>query len=296
MKFTTHPFERTDLAKLWNFLGEVRQDIHRSHYLHVGDLSWQLFHMLAAHNPSNLINLWRDERNTLIGFALVYPDFGMIDLQIHPSFRLLELETEMLSWAQAQITKNNKCIALYTLVNEHDTFRKTVLESQHYRPMGDWLYMQRSLTLPISSPQVSPTYRVTDMTNIDFTTRAQALGQAFGAQARPQLYQKFMTMPGYSPELDIVTVDSAEQVVSFAMCWIDAISKDGEFEPVGTVPEFQRRGLGKTTLNEGMRRMRERGMENVIVIVDAAEEGACRLYESVGLVPRWKLQLYGKEI
>lgn len=294
MKFSSHAFDISYLPKLYNFLGEVRQAVANSHYLHVGDLCWQVFHMLATHKASDIIQLWHDEQETLLGFVLIYPDFGVFDLQVHPDFRQMELESDMLTWAQSGLRELSDNSTLYSLVNEHDSLRKTILETNNYEKLGDWLYMQRSLASLPPVGHIAPAFRVSDMTEVGFDTRAEALGLAFNAPARPQLYQQFMTAPGYDPQLDIVTVDSRSQAVAFAMCWIDPISKDGEFEPVGTAPEFHRQGLGKATLFEGIRRMKDRDMQSVIVIVDATEVPALRLYESIGFLTRWKLFLYGK--
>jgi mycothiol synthase len=292
LKVISRPFQQKDFALLRHFLGEARQAIRHSHYLHVGDLSWQVFHMLAAHNPSDLMRLWQDEGGTLSGFVLVYPDFGMFDIQVHPHWRDAALEGEMLTWAQSQLSGRSS----YTLVNENDHLAKTLLEAADYKPMGNWLYMGRALDEPIPAPQVPPTFKVSDMTEAAFTPRASALALAFGAEPQPERYKTFMNAPGYDPALDVVAVDASGQVAAFAMCWADPVSKVGEFEPVGTVPDFQRQGLGKAALLEGMRRLCERGMRDVIVIVEAAEEPAQRLYESVGLTPRWTIQLYGKTI
>jgi ribosomal protein S18 acetylase RimI-like enzyme len=297
LKFLSRAFIPDDFPQLNRFLGEVRKDVDHNHYLHVGDLTWQLFHMLNTHRPADLIRVWQDEHGSLVGFVLVYPDFGSFDLQIHPDAKQSDLETEMLAWAQTQIrTINRNCEAHYTLVNEHATLRHTLLESHGYQRLGGWLYMQRSLSELPAAPPIPSAFTLTDMTAVDFTPRADALAAAFGAPSFPERYQRFMSASSYDPELDVVTIAPTDQVASFAMCWIDPISKVGQFEPVGTVPEFQRLGLGKATLIEGMRRLRERGMRDVIVIADAGEEPAVHLYESVGLVPRWKLFLYTRPI
>jgi len=291
------PFAKDDIPEICAFLGDIRQAINHNHYLHVGDLLWQLFHMLADYNPSDMIRLWQDEQGRLLGFALAYPAFGGFELQVHPSFRSLDLEREMFNWVQYQLTLlNPDCPTRYSLVNEHDTLRLNMLEADNYHPLGDWLYMQRSLATLFPTPQVPSAFRISDMTEVDFASRATVLGEAFGTPPRPRLYQQFMNARGYDPTLDIVTVDSSGQAASFAMCWVDPLSKVGQFEPVGTLPQFWRQGLGKATLLEGMRRMRDRGMHNLIVIVEAAEEPAYHLYKSLGLETRWTIRQYGKTL
>lgn len=289
-------FELKHLSELQRFLGEARQHIEHCHYLHVGDITWQVFHMLAAHDPANLLRLVRDEQgqDRLAGFWLIYPDFGMFDIQLLPKFRPTDLEAAMLKEVQTHIIALNSAVsAFYTLVNEHDSSRKTLLASDGFVPAGDWLYMQHTLiTLP--EPVLAPGFKLADMTDTNPESRANALAEAFGGQPRPQHYRKLMQAPGYDAALDLVALAPDGSVAAFAMCWLDPVSLTGQFEPVGTVPEFRGQGLGKMLLLEGLRRMKQHGMNQVIVIVEAAEEPAVHLYSSVGFVPQWKIILYQK--
>ena len=81
--FTSRPYAgQHDLERLSTFLTQARSDIHRAHYLHVGELVWQLFHMQAAFALSEIVHLWEDADGTLIGFVLLYPAFGFFDLEV----------------------------------------------------------------------------------------------------------------------------------------------------------------------------------------------------------------------
>lgn len=82
------------------------------------------------------------------------------------------------------------------------------------------------------------------------------------------------------------------QFAAFAMCWIDQESRVGQFEPVGTAPDFRRKGVARAVLEEGLRRMQAHGAERAMVIVEAEEQAACALYEAVGFEVRWMLQWY----
>jgi ribosomal protein S18 acetylase RimI-like enzyme len=126
--------------------------------------------------------------------------------------------------------------------------------------------------------------------------RASVLAAAFEAPPQPERYRHFMQAPGYVPELDIVAVAPDKRLAAFAMCWVDQNTQVGQFEPVGTAPEFRRQGAGRATLTEGLRRMQQHGAERVIVIVEAAEEAACALYTSVGFERRWSLSWYTKAV
>jgi mycothiol synthase len=56
----------------------------------------------------------------------------------------------------------------------------------------------------------------------------------------------------------------------------------GLFEPVGTHPEFQGRGLGKAVTAEGLRRMQAAGMRRASLGFNPNNGAARALYTSLG--------------
>jgi ribosomal protein S18 acetylase RimI-like enzyme len=118
------------------------------------------------------------------------------------------------------------------------------------------------------------------------------LGLAFEAPPFVDWYQKLMRSPGYDMDLDLVAVAHDGHFGAFAHIWVDRANNVGQFEPVGTAPSDRRLGLAQAVLSEGLRRMQSRGMHSAIVIVEAAEHAACRLYASVGFETAWRLDWY----
>ena len=47
-----------DFARLAHFLSLLRPDALHTYVLHPGDLTWQMFHMLAEYPPASLVQLW----------------------------------------------------------------------------------------------------------------------------------------------------------------------------------------------------------------------------------------------
>jgi mycothiol synthase len=293
MMFTNHPYRHPiDFDRLNTFLSQIRIDIPHSHYLHRGDLTWQLFHMLADYPPTNLIQIWEDAQEHILGFVLLYPPYGFFDLQLHPQQRGTSLEAVMLAWAEEYLPASRS-----TLVNNHDTTRRSLLAEHGYVPQGEWQYLERLLLDPLPMPHLPPGFSVRSLASADeAVARAVVLGAAFGAPPQPERYRQFMHAPGYVHDLDIVAVAPDQSLAAFALCWVDPGNKVGQFEPVGTAPEFRQQGLGQAVLYEGLRRMRQHGAERVIVIVESAEEAACRLYASVGFEHQWNLRLYAKPV
>jgi len=293
MTLTSHPYRHPqDFDRLATFLSHVRTDISHSHYLHVGDLTWQLFHMLADYAPADLIQIWEDAHEYILGFVLLYSAYGFFDLQLNPQQRGSTLEAAMLGWAEQHLPAP---ASHYTLANNHDTARRSLLTQYGYEAQGEWRYVERPLIDPLPLPHLPPGFSIRSVTDDGETVaRAVVLGAAFGAPPQPERYRQLMQAPGYVRNLDIVAVAPDTRFAAFALCWVDQGNKVGQFEPVGTAPDFRHQGLAQAVLYEGLRRMRQQGAEQVIVIVEAAEEAACQLYESVGFQHQWNLTLYVK--
>ena len=71
------------------------------------------------------------------------------------------------------------------------------------------------------------------------------------------------------------------------LCWYDDENRVGEFEPVGTHPDYRRQGLGAAVCLYALRRLQEEGTGQAVVYAGGGEEdeGARALYEGVGFRP-----------
>jgi ribosomal protein S18 acetylase RimI-like enzyme len=95
-------------------------------------------------------------------------------------------------------------------------------------------------------------------------------------------YERLLTLPHYRFEDDLVVEAPDGSLAAFAMAWWDEDARIGEFEPVGTHPDHQRRGLARALLAWGLDRYSERGARVVQVYSDAANPASEALYEAVG--------------
>jgi ribosomal protein S18 acetylase RimI-like enzyme len=300
MPIVSHPYAGpTDFERLRTFLSDARANIDQAHYLHMGDLAWQLFHMLSGFATSDIVHLWEEEPGQVVGFVLVYPSAGFFDLQVAAPYSGGTVEAEMLAWAEMRLASlrppQERNRDYYTLVHESDLARVTLLEGQGYMRGDPWLYLERAQDEAVPAMKLPSGFIVRPVQGEgEATARAAVLGAAFGAPPQPERYRQFMRAPGYTGDLDLVAVAPDGRFAAFAMCWVDTANKVGQFEPVGADPSFRRQGLARAVLLEGLRRMQAHGAERAIVVVEEAEQAARQLYESVGLKPRWKLYLYSK--
>lgn len=86
----------------------------------------------------------------------------------------------------------------------------------------------------------------------------------------------------YRPDLGLCIRTETGDVAAYCICWLDPINKVGLFEPVRTESAYQRRGLGRALLTEGIRRLRAGGAEMLKVNFEQTNESARGLYASVG--------------
>lgn len=107
-----------------------------------------------------------------------------------------------------------------------------------------------------------------------------------------QRFARFMRSPAYNHELDVVAAATDGKIGAFCIVWLDEVNKVGLFEPVGTHPSFQRKGLGAAVLTEGLLRLKARGMRQAMVCTSEDNLPALRLYEKVGFRINYKLMSY----
>ena len=95
-------------------------------------------------------------------------------------------------------------------------------------------------------------------------------------------YRILVAQDHYAPERDIVLEASDGTFAAFAMCWADPVGSIGEFEPVGTHPDHQRRGLGRVIMRHGLRLMRAAGLRDAMVFSLRSNAASEALYRSAG--------------
>jgi mycothiol synthase len=93
-------------------------------------------------------------------------------------------------------------------------------------------------------------------------------------------YGNVQRAPLYRRDLDLVAVAADGELAAFCTLWYDEVTHTAVFEPVGTHPDHQRKGLGRALMTEGLRRVAELGA--TLTTVGAYSEAACALYAAVG--------------
>ena len=86
----------------------------------------------------------------------------------------------------------------------------------------------------------------------------------------------------YAFDRDIVLEAGDGSFAAAAICWADPVGSIGEFEPVGTHPDHQRRGLGRVIMRHGLRLMRAAGLRDALVFSLRSNAPSEALYRAAG--------------
>jgi ribosomal protein S18 acetylase RimI-like enzyme len=283
MSFTARPIEgEDDYQRVRRMLVAATADNER-HYCSVGDLDWWRF---TSNDPDPLgtARLWLDGDEAI---GLVWPGSDRADVLYHPQHR--DLEDAMLDWAEARHREQHageNVIPLFTTYAfDGDAERVARLQRRGYQRTDDcYRYRRRPLDGPVPTPILPEGYTLRHVTGeADLEARVNAHRAAFApSKMTTTKHRAVMTSPTYRPELDLIAVAPDGSFASYCIAWYDEANRIGVFEPVGTDPAFQRRGLGKAVMTEGLRRLQALGARVAYVVTNGDNEGANPLYESLG--------------
>jgi ribosomal protein S18 acetylase RimI-like enzyme len=282
--------DASDIERMEDLLMAGRAVSPHSGYLHVGDLEWRVYYARHGMELADLIHLW-ENAGELCGWCVLGEDG--FDHQVVPPSRGSALEDEIIAWGEQRTLEWRRSQGLdATCVVEtfaDDELRIALLEGRGYEHAGDsGPYFARALDGDLAEPVPPDEFVVRGLRDEDIESRARAHFEAFspGSKMTADYYRAFMRAPSYERELDNVAIAPDGTVAAYAMAWLDPRNLVGEFEPVGTRPAYQQRGLGRAVLLRGLRIMQQRGMREAIVYTNGTNAAAIALYESVGFAVR----------
>jgi GNAT superfamily N-acetyltransferase len=235
----------------------------------------------------NGIFLWETPSGQ-IAAALNPEGQGELYLQTHPAFYTPDLVCEMVEVAEKHLSVSHEKEGHKPRIWVHDyeSVIQEVLARRGYRK-GSWPAdeRQRSLALPLPEARPVEGFTIRSLGEIEeLPARSWSSWRSFHPDAPEaeyigwEWYHCIQQVPLYRRDLDIVAVAPGGEIAAFCTLWYDDVTRTGYFEPVGTAPEYQRRGLGKAVMIEAMRRAKRLGA--TLVTVDGFSEAANALYAS----------------
>ncbi len=233
--------------------------------VHVGNLAWRLASVNLA-RPYDDIGLWSKRDGQVIAIALVYDSYP-IDLLIAPGLDdAEELLDVMLDWTETRwrfaLARDGSERPLRIGCFDTDALRDEVLRRRGY-VLGERGYIRFGRDIDAAGgPMRLPDHlraralqgpadaeRLAGLHNAIFDSpvlAARELGRVIGA-------------PWYQPELGMIVESDTSEALAFALGWLDPLGETLEFEPVGCLAAWRRRGITSALLYEIMRRAARRG-------------------------------------
>ena len=298
--------DSADWRAMLDLLAAGRRAANGTYYVHTGDVSWWLYYHGGPDPFADQIWLWEDAAGRLLGWVLFTPDGGYFDLFVQPELCGTAAEAAMHLWAEAQITARVRALGGRHIrvfwIEAGDTLRQARLEGRGFARGADAMnYMEQGLTDLAPAAPVPAGFTVRPVSlPADLEARPRASYGAFRStwewERYRARYERFTQSPVYSAERDLVAAGPGGVVAAFTVWWVDEANGLGYFEPVGTHPDYQRRGLGRAVLQTALRQMRALGLRRAGVCTYISNPGAVAFYEACGFRTAARLWLYEKSI
>lgn len=239
--------------------------------------AWEYMHFHPALDSDSLgkIGIWEKDDTTV---AVVHYEWhlGEAFFQFHPDHR--NLRSEMLDYAENQLTgvsKKDGRRYLCAYVNDNDAEFTDLVRNRGYQMHPDEtrpLY-RFEITSPFQSIRLPRGYHLTSLAeDCDWEKLHRVMWRGFdhgddppiNAEELESRRKMFMT-PKARLDLKIAVVAPSGEFSAFCGMFFEPAGKFAYVEPVATVPEHRRLGLGKAAVLEGIRRCADLGAETAYV-------------------------------
>jgi ribosomal protein S18 acetylase RimI-like enzyme len=292
---------------MYALLMEARSRTNDWRYWHVGELAFGFF-MIDCHlGLKKHVRLWH-AGDKLVGYALLGDD-AYVDWQVLSEVEERGIEDEALAWAEGLLAELRAGDAerwkgpMVVATRIDNAERIASLEANGFqRAEYVEVNMLRSLKDPIGEQQLPEAlppealpplalpsgFRVRSLAGdaSEVADRAAAHREVWHpwtvGEVTDEQYARFMQMPGYDRDLDVVAVAPDGTIAAYVNGWLDPVNKIGDLGPVGAREAYRRQGLTRAVLLECLRRMKARGMDRVCVSTGEENVAARGLYESIG--------------
>ncbi len=295
----------SDLSRILQFVGECNLLTDFCCSLHPGDVGHFLSNQVAGHDPAPYCFVYESNGELealFLFYAIRSSSWAML---VHPRRRTAELEAALVEWAEQRLrhllTVSGSAKEWISIeVPDFDTLRRETLASRGFTapPDPDLFLTTRSLQGEIPASVLPDGFSIRAILGEQEAEAVQAVhAGSFGRKWQSGEYLKVLRSPAFHIDHELVVVAPDGRFAAFLVYWLDPVSKSGLFEPVGCLSDFQRRGLSKALMYEGMRRMVEPGMTTAIVLHEAPAQNpaSTALYRSVGFSPKYSSYVYRRK-
>jgi GNAT superfamily N-acetyltransferase len=233
--------------------------------------------------------------------------------EVHPDWRRQGVGATLFGWARQRIDE---------LAVSHDVDRPRVAGcwasvtdlgaeplylANGYEPVRWFFHMNRDLALPIEVPPLPDAIEIRPITVADTRRVFDADQEAFrdhwgGVDTSEAAYQKWLEEDDFDPALWVVAYDGDEVAAAvintiYRKANADMGVRHGWLDSVFTRRPWRRRGLARALVARSLVLLKEQGMDEGILGVDADNEtGALGVYTDNGFVVTERFTAYRRRL
>jgi mycothiol synthase len=216
-----------------------------------------------------LVGLWEDGKGKIVGVAAIehpvtwHPGFGEIFVQRHPN--RLNLLDEMLAYGEDRFAHSERK-QVHIFVYEDDAPLRAAVQERGYVLNEERHASHLEYTIgDLPEPELAEGFSIVTMAEeCDVEKRREIFGRSFDHEDPKEwpsafAYRELMKAPDYRREQDLVVLAPDGTYAACCILWYDKANRVGHLEPMGTHPDYRKRGLARELLFEGLRRLKVLG-------------------------------------
>jgi len=295
MKYTARPYQtRNDLVEIGKLIcrAHARQRYFNAWSFCRYDI-WSQRRIADAESFHD--DLWQkqfqlahDETGKLVGTAFAFNNhhwrndpepYALILDPEHP-----QLAPILLDWAEANGMREIEII-------QGNTFLSDLIQSRGYTRSSDSMVMREKplANTPPETVNLRHGYSIKILHESEWDCYFEAVHTVFNMMDTHEAFASIRQSPSNIQDLHLNVVNEQNQIAAFCSVWLDRYNNVAEFEPVGTLPQFQKRGLATAAMAYACNRLREMGCAQANVESWSESVGANKLYSACGFMERDRL-------
>lgn len=271
-----------------------------------GDLQYNLSD--PSVDCARSIRIW-EKSGEIVGFTFLHWLCEEFVFHVEPFSQRPEIEYQMIEWMRERYRQTIAEAggwqrSLTTSVAESDYGRIAFLEKSGFTRNADYrLILDYSLDRKISAPALPAGLTARHLTGAaEATAYVTAHQDAFFLDyLDPEWRRRVLETPDYIPELDLIAVTADEEIAAFCFCWLErdeidsSFARRGYIQSVGTVPKFQKMGVGHGLFATALQRLQTFGAQVAVGQTESDNQIARRMYASAGVRPVQRIHRYSWE-
>jgi len=219
---------------------------------------------------------------------------------VRPARDELATRLALVAWAEGDL-RDRARVAIEISAGDDEPALIDALMARGYtlsESKGDLLVYDIEATPP--EPELPAGYRIATLEDVSdeeyIALHRAAWSSVKQSDYRRELHDLVTSAPDFRRDMVPIALAPGGMPVAYCISWFDAASLRVEIEPLGTHPDFWRRGLARAIVRTVHRRAHEIGAKSVMVWGSHANEPARNLYTSTGMTPRRTVREYRKTL